>query len=461
MRYPIDMNKAKRWLSLRWDPPSLKVMDGVGAEVREESDLYLVALSGGPDSVALLRIMLDEGYRVEAAHCNFHLRGAESDRDEAFCRNLCEKLDVKLHVVHFDTKEFAELRGVSTEMAARELRYRWISQLAHDTGAHGVCIAHHSDDQVETILLNILRGTGLKGLLGMQRKNGIFLRPLLDIPRREILEYLDRIGQDYVTDSTNLKDDVQRNKLRLDIIPMLEKVTPAARRNILRMADNLSDVENVIEQSIGEALQRCAVVSASGNAYSMREIRSYVSPRLLLWSIVSGQGFNREQTMEMLSSTEGGRTWTSQHAIAVISNDTLYIYDLEEWNKPLPTLRIPETGLYNFHEGKIRASSEEVSDKPQLSKERNIATIDADALSFPLTLRPVKEGDRFTPFGMRGSKLVSDYLKDKKIEPIERHHQLAVTDASGQIIWLPGKTIDESAKVKGGTMKVIVLNVEC
>lgn len=419
---------------------------------------YLLALSGGPDSVALLRMMLDKGCQVEAAHCNFHLRGAESDRDEAFCKELCEKLGVKLHLVHFDTKEFAQLRGISIEMAARELRYRWFTQLAQDTGAEGVCIAHHSDDQVETILLNMLRGTGLRGLLGMKRKNGIFVRPLLDKSRKDILEYLDRIGQDYVTDSTNLEDDVQRNKLRLDVIPMLEKVTPAAKQNILRMADNLADVAVVVKQSLDEALQRCGMASRSGKAYSMKMIRSYASPRLLLWSIVSDYGFNREQTTEMLSSTEGGKTWSCQQAIAVYSNDTLFIYDLAEWNKPLPTLHIPETGLYNFHEGKIRVSIVAASDtKP--SRERNVATLDADALSFPLTLRPVKEGDRFAPFGMKGSKLISDYLKDKKIEPLERHQQLVITDATGEIVWLVGKTINEKVKIRKETKKTVIVAV--
>lgn len=419
---------------------------------------YLLALSGGPDSVALLRMMLDKGCQVEAAHCNFHLRGAESDRDEAFCKKLCEKLGVKLHLVHFDTKEFAQLRGISIEMAARELRYRWFTQLAQDTGAEGVCIAHHSDDQVETILLNMLRGTGLRGLMGMKRKNGIFVRPLLDRSRKDILEYLDRIGQDYVTDSTNLEDDVQRNKLRLDVIPMLEKVTPAAKQNILRMADNLADVAVVVKQSLDEALQRCGMASRSGKAYSMKMIRSYASPRLLLWSIVSDYGFNREQATEMLSSTEGGKTWSSQQAIAVYSNDTLFIYDLAEWNKPLPTLRIPETGLYNFHEGKIRVSIVATSDtKP--SRERNVATLDADALSFPLTLRPVKEGDRFAPFGMKGSKLISDYLKDKKIEPLERHQQLVITDATGEIVWLVGKTINEKVKIRKETKKTVIVAV--
>lgn len=145
-------------------------------------------------------------------------------------------------------------------------------------------------------------------------------------------------------------------------------------------------------------------------------------------------------------------------AIAVYSNDSLFIYDLAEWNKPLPTLRIPETGLYNFHEGKIRVSIVATSDtKP--SRERNVATLDADALSFPLTLRPVKEGDRFAPFGMKGSKLISDYLKDKKIEPLERHQQFVITDATGEIVWLVGKTINEKVKIRKETKKMVVVAV--
>lgn len=426
---------------------------------KSRSSCLILALSGGPDSVALLRMILDEGYNVEAAHCNFHLRGAESDRDEAFCKNLCEKLGVKLHLVHFDTKEFAQLRGISIEMAARELRYRWFTQLAQDTGAEGVCIAHHSDDQVETILLNMLRGTGLKGLLGMKRKNGIFLRPLLGVSRNEILQYLDAIGQDYVTDSTNLEDDAQRNKLRLDVIPLLEKVTPAAKQNILRMADNLGDVAEVVKQSLEDARQRCAMATRSGKAYSLKMIRSYASPRLLLWSLVSDHGFNREQATEMLSSTEGGRIWTSQQTVAVISNNTLFFYARTAWEAPLPTLRIPEEGLYSFHNGNFRVTIAEAI-PPQPSKERNIATLDADTATFPLTLRPALAGDRFVPFGMNGSKLVSDYLKDRKVEPLERHQQLVVTNSNGLIMWLVGRTVDERFKIAGSTKKVLTIELK-
>lgn len=425
----------------------------------DKDRLYLVALSGGPDSVALLRMMHDEGYHVEAAHCNFRLRGAESDRDEAFCKALCEKTGTKLHLVHFDTQAFAELRGISIEMAARELRYQWFSHLAEDIGAEGVCIAHHSDDQVETILLNMLRGTGLKGLLGMRRKNGLFLRPLLGISRKEILDYLDAIGQDYVTDSTNLEDDMQRNQLRLDIIPLLEHVTPAAKQNILRMADNLSDVEAIVNESLAEALKKCGVACRCGKAYSLKQIKAYASPRLLLWTIVSEAGFNREQATEMLAAEEGGRIWTSRDKVAVISNGTLFLYDRSVWEEEQATLRIPETGLYSFNGGKLRISTDDAATAKQPSKERLLVTLDADRATFPLTLRPVRAGDRFTPFGMSGSKLVSDYLKDKKVEPLERHRQIVVTNGEGQIIWLVGRTIDERCKMTGSTKKALKMEL--
>lgn len=429
---------------------------------REKTDgaIFLVALSGGPDSVALLRILINKGYKVEAAHCNFHLRGKESDRDEAFCKALCEKLGVKLHIAHFDTKEFAKLRGISIEMAARDLRYRWFAQLAQDTNAAGVCVAHHSDDQVETILLNLLRGTGLKGLLGMRHQNGIFLRPLLNMSRKDILEYLQRIGQDYVTDSTNLEDDVQRNKLRLDVIPMLETVTPAAKQNILRMADNLGDIEKVVEQSLNEALEKSKGNCAIGEAYSMKAIRNYVSPRLLLWNILAPFGFNRAQTEEILSSTQGGKTWTTKSHVAVASNGKLFVYSSETWNKPLPTLRIPEEGLYGLKGRKLRVSIDAASNCQRPSKDRLIATLDADGVIFPLTLRPANEGDRLSPYGMEGSKLVADYLKDKKAEPIERHRQLVVTTATNDIIWLVGRTIDDSRKIGKNTKRIITLRFE-
>ena len=193
----------------------------------ETSNLYLAALSGGADSVALLLLLKEGGFNVHAAHCNFRLRGAESDRDEAFCVELCRQQGVELHRAHFDTREYAAVHKVSIEMAARELRYRWFSQLREDIGASGVCVAHHRDDSVETVLLNLVRGTGLRGLTGIQPRNGDVLRPLLCVSRAEIEQYLTDRGQGYVTDSTNLEADVMRNKIRLQLIPLLKTLNPS------------------------------------------------------------------------------------------------------------------------------------------------------------------------------------------------------------------------------------------
>ena len=200
----------------------------------------LIALSGGADSVSLLLALLHLGYKTEACHCNFHLRGSESVRDEQFCVSLCERLGVPLHRIHFDTEQYASLHKVSIEMAARELRYRYFEQLIQDLEAQGVCVAHHRDDSVETLLINLIRGTGINGLTGIAPRNGHVLRPLLDVSREDILEYLSLQQQDYVTDSTNLVPDVVRNKIRLQVLPLLRTINPSVSDSIATTATHLA-----------------------------------------------------------------------------------------------------------------------------------------------------------------------------------------------------------------------------
>ena len=183
---------------------------------------YIVGLSGGADSVALLLILKELGYCVEAAHCNFHLRGKESQRDEEYCINLCKEQDVKLHLTRFQTAEYAELHKVSIEMSARTLRYNYFEALRQDIGADAVCVAHHRDDSVETVLLNLVRGTGLRGLMGIRPRNKYIIRPLLSCSKADIEAYLAAKGQVFVTDSSNLVADVKRNKLRLEVVPTLK-----------------------------------------------------------------------------------------------------------------------------------------------------------------------------------------------------------------------------------------------
>ena len=210
--------------------------------------LYLVALSGGADSVALLLCLKELGYHVEAVHCNFNLRGEESLRDEQFCEDLCQRENIPLHKAHFDTQAYADLHKVSIEMAARELRYRYFFQLKEALGADGVCVGHHKEDTVETILINLVRGTGLSGLMGIRPRNHDVIRPLLCVTRQEIEDYLHQHAVSFVTDSTNLIDDVVRNKIRLNVIPQLSEINPSVTDAILTTANHLSEVDAIVQE---------------------------------------------------------------------------------------------------------------------------------------------------------------------------------------------------------------------
>ena len=209
------------------------------------SSKLLVALSGGADSVALLRVLVELGYTCEAAHCNFHLRGEESDRDEAFVRQLCEQLSVPLHVTHFDTQAHAREHQQSIEMAARELRYGWFQELVKQRKLNAIVVGHHRDDHVETLLINLIRGTGINGLTGIPAENGWVRRPLLNVSREQILDYLDHLGQPFVTDSTNLEDEYLRNKIRLNLLRMLEDLNPSIRETLSDSISHLEGVANV------------------------------------------------------------------------------------------------------------------------------------------------------------------------------------------------------------------------
>ena len=208
-------------------------------------DKLLVALSGGADSVALLRVLHTAGYQCEAAHCNFHLRGEESNRDERFVRQLCQKYGIHLHTIDFNTTQYATEKHISIEMAARELRYQWFEKIRKECQADVVAVAHHQDDSIETILLNLIRGTGITGLLGIRPRNGTIVRPLLCINREEIIRYLQNIGQDYVTDSTNLEDEYTRNKIRLNLLPLMQEINPSVKNSLIETSNHLNDVATI------------------------------------------------------------------------------------------------------------------------------------------------------------------------------------------------------------------------
>ena len=424
--------------------------------------LYLVALSGGADRVALLLCLKELGYCVEAVHCNFHLRGEESLRDEQFCEKLCQREDIPLHKAHFDTQAYADLHKVSIEMAARELRYRFFFQLKEALGADGVCVGHHKEDSVETILINLVRGTGLNGLMGIRPRNNDVIRPLLCVTRQEIEDYLHRHAVSFVTDSTNLIDDVVRNKIRLNVLPQLSEINPSVTDAILTTANHLSEVDAIVQESLKSALGKAVsfinpVTQVSLNSLSnepfqldLSVVRAFPSPSYFLFYILKPLGFSSSQISEIVSHLDGqtGQLWYSlSHEL---THDRGFFMVLPREEAEPRQLVIPETGRYVYDEQlSLRLTERALTPSSNVffSKVPTIVDLDASSIRFPLTLRRVAEGDRFTPLGMRGTQLMSDFLTNLKRNRFEKSNQLVLLDATGTILWVLGLRINDHFKL--------------
>ena len=412
------------------------------------NELYIVALSGGADSVALLLLLKNAGFNVHAAHCNFRLRGAESDRDEVFCVELCHRLGVELHRVHFDTREYAELHKVSIEMSARELRYKWFEQLREDIGAAGICVAHHRDDSVETVILNMVRGTGVHGLVGIRPRNGYILRPLLCVSRDEIEGFLTSCGQKYITDSTNLEDEATRNKVRHHIIPELQQLNGKALENIQRMTERMAAVEELLDAYKAQTIVR------KEDGIAIRKLD--VLNDYLLYELLADYGFNSAQASQICDSMRAdsvGSVFSSADYDLLVDRECLLV---EPHLEPMKPFVIPETGTYILDEKhKIRVESGAF----EVSKDPLVATLDASKVHFPLTVRRAEEGDWMVPFGMSGRKLLSDMMTDLKKSIFDKRKQIVVTDNQGIIIWAVGLRVSQNVAILSNDLLVPVLRL--
>ena len=409
-------------------------------------DKILVALSGGADSVALLRVLLSLGYTCECAHCNFHLRGLESDRDETFVRQLCEKQGIPLHVTHFDTSAYAKEHHISIEMAARELRYEWFEHIRKEIGASVIAVAHHRDDSVETFLLNLMRGAGINGLRGIPVKNGKIVRPLLSVSREDILDYLQAIHQEYVTDSTNLEDEYMRNKIRLNILPAMKEVNPSIMETIQETTFRFSEISNIYQQDRTEAIAH-KVTSTSPDLFriSLVDVLDDVAPLSLLHEILFLKGFNGSQIQDIyrtLSSSQSGKRFFS--AEWEVLRDREYI-----WIKKTPTQSIPEIMM------------EEIERTPSfvIPRDKHIACLDADKINRPLTIRKWERGDKFVPLGMNGKKNVSDYLTDKKYSLFQKENQYVVC-CGEDIVWLVNERTDHRYRITDNTQRIMLIQIK-
>lgn len=433
------------------------LLQSVGSYIRKygllaSGDHVVVGLSGGADSVALLDILVRLGYACTAVHCNFRLRGDESLRDERFAESLAGSLGVPFLKTAFDTAAYASEKRLSTEMAARELRYAYFERVRRELGAQAVAVAHHRDDSVETFLLNLLRGAGLRGLTGIRPRRGHVVRPLLDVSREDILAYLQSRSLTYVTDSTNLSDVYTRNFIRLRLLPEMTWITPAAPELIARTARQLADAETVYLSVIERARRELWLE----NRLDIKGLETYPAPATVLFELLRPYGFSRSVTEEIFRSRNGlsGKIFYAP-ACRLVKDRDFFLLLPNKKEEPVVYKLNPEGDIPELP---IKLSFEKIVIDRNFTIEKNsfTGTFDYEKLTFPLYLRRWRESDRFVPFGMSGYKKLSDYFSDRKFSVADKENCWLLCSGK-EIVWIIGERTDNRFRVDLSTKKALVV----
>ncbi len=419
----------------------------------------LVGLSGGADSVTLLLVLVRLGYPCIAAHCNFHLRGDESLRDEKFSHQLASRLTIPFLKVDFDTRQYASDHHLSIEMAARELRYNWFEEQRQIYGAQAIAVAHHRDDSVETVLMNLVRGTGLRGLTGIHPKNGYIVRPLLCVSRKDIEVWLAQEKQDFVSDSTNCSLEYTRNFIRMRVLPDLDILNPSIRKTIARTAEHLASAEAIYNYVIEEVRKR----AWHNNRLDISVLEQYPSPETLLYELLRPYGFSRSVCSDLFQAlrTEPGRWFVSDQWRLVTARGYLQLSPRNQTVKTEKTYTIPlGISRINFPISlSFRLIKDYDSETFVFEKDRSIVYLDSGKLKYPLVLRHWQTGDWFIPFGMNGRKKVSDYFTDRKYNCLQKEETWILT-CGEEIVWIVNERADNRFRVSQNTKCVLMIKFQ-
>ena len=402
----------------------------------------ILALSGGIDSMVLADMLLKSKTDFVLAHCNFHLRGEESDGDEQFVRDFAERNALTLYVKQFDTMSYAKEHGVSIEMAARELRYAWFEELRQQLGYDKIAVAHHADDQLETFFINLLRGAGIRGLKGMQRVNGNIIRPLLDKSREEIHQYAIENGIKWREDHTNAETQFLRNKIRHELLPVIDGISKEGRASILKSISHLASENELYRELVDEKLFQ--IVKKDGEVQKTSHLSPLNSQLLFEW--LRDYGFNSDQVhfiYEAMNGQPGTSFFSPTHKVT-IERDGVELTPICQHDKTQVEL------VYEQHPN---------DDNFVIDKSPEVAQLDYDKLTFPLKLRMWQAGDRFYPLGMKGSRLLSDFMKDLKLTTRQKEECRVLTTAKDEIVWVVGRRVDERFKVTDKTKSILKIQM--
>lgn len=417
----------------------------------------LLALSGGLDSCVLLHLCVALGYRVELAHCNFGLRGAESARDEAFVKELASSYGLVLHVKRFETEAYAESHKLSIQEAARDLRYAWFRQLLRERSLHRIITAHHADDNVETSMMNLFKGTGIAGLRGMLPLSGDLARPLLFATRTELQSYAVTHGISHVEDSSNLSADYTRNYFRLHVIPLIEQAYPSALANLRGNLQRFRETEMLYREAVAQRIRKLVWEQGDERHVPVEALRQMQPRQTLLFELFHPYGFTTGQLAEIekLMDSESGRS-VSSATHRLIRNRNWFILSRQD-ARDHSMVMIPEGQQeVDYPGGRLRISGHDP--KEGIIREASTALLDARILSYPLTLRRWRPGDYFYPLGMRKKKKLARFFIDEKLSQTDKE-KIWVIESGERIVWVVGMRIDDRFRILPSTREALRISI--
>lgn len=429
-----------------------------GQHLFSANDRLLLAVSGGVDSVVLCELCHKAGFHFIVAHCNFQLRGEESERDEQFVRSLGEKYGVSVWVKKFDTEQYSMEKKVSIQVAARELRYAWFEELLHEQKANYLLTAHHADDNAETVLMNFCRGTGLQGLTGIPAVAGNIRRPLLSFSKEQLLAFAGQSGLLFVEDSSNASSKYTRNLFRNEIIPLIGQAYPQVKENLQDTIRRFTEIEQLYRYATGEIMKKLCRKKGNEVHVPVKQLMAF-SNRALIYAVISGFGFTEKQVDEVLKlaeSASGKYLQAPDGSHRIIRHRHWFIIS-PVLSAAAENIVVEETDqAIVFPAGRLRI--ELLKAPAKTDADPHTAFLDAAAIEFPLLLRRWKPGDYFYPLGMKKKKKVARFLIDLKLSRIEKE-KVWVLEMNSKILWVVGYRIDERFKVKDDQRRVVKISI--
>ena len=430
----------------------LKYCEQIGLNLQTK---ILVAVSGGLDSIALLHLFHLSGFSIEVAHCNFNLRGEESNGDEQFVKEMCAYLGVSFHCKHFNTEKYAQDSSVSIQMAARDLRYAWFEELRVEHKLDFIATAHHQDDQIETVLLNLSRGTGLKGLHGILAKQHFLIRPLLFCDRHSLELWMAEKGYSHREDSSNASEKYSRNKIRHQVLPVLKEINPSLSNTFRENTDRFRSSEKNLSFLYEKERSNLFIQKGEDQHLILSELKKYPSPIDVVFYFISEYGFNDWNAIEKLFSSESGKMIFSKSHQLLKNREELVLKIKEE---KLENIYSIQKHAQEFSEPICLSLSCKSAADFQIKKDTFEAALDYDKLSFPLELRKWQKGDVFHPLGMKGKKKLSNFFIDKKMSLFEKEN-IWLLCSNKQIVWVVGHRIDDRFKLVENSQKVYIVQL--